>query len=142
MGEGKRITFFIAGCVLWEICQLEMTVPIKAVCFRELQSLSARKKGGRRSKPRCLCFRFGEGKGGKYLDCYLQLRDLLFILFHLCQNTHTYTFPEMRLEKIEGLFTIALIAPFPSHPCKAHDCTRAIVWSSNLCFHRCEANAS
>lgn len=25
--------FFIAGCVLWEICQLELTAPIKAGCF-------------------------------------------------------------------------------------------------------------
>lgn len=41
------ITFFIAECVLWEICQLELTVPIKVACFpvscRVLES--TKKKG-------------------------------------------------------------------------------------------------
>ena len=145
MGEGKGITFFIAGCVLWEICQLELTVPIKVACFhvscRVLES--TKKKRGKASQA-IYCDRSGEEQDGKYLSCYLQLRDLPSILLPPCQNTRTHicAFPEMCLEKIGGLFPIALITPFPSHLCEAHDCTQAIVSSSPTCFHRCEANTS
>lgn len=52
MGEGEGITFFIAGFVLWEICQLEVTVPIRAACFLcELQSLRKQRKKGVAGKP-------------------------------------------------------------------------------------------
>lgn len=142
-GGGKwDYIFFIAGCVLWEICQLELTVPIKVTCFhascRVLES--TRKKGGKASQA-IYSDRSGEKQDAKYLGCYLQLWGLPSILLPLCQNTHTYVFPEMCLEKIGGLFPIALLTPYPSHPCEARDCTQAIVWSST-CFHRCEASTS
>lgn len=72
MGEGQGIRFFIAGCVLWEICQLELTVPIKVVCFhascRVLES--TKKKGGEASQA-IYSHRSGEEQDGKCLCCYL-----------------------------------------------------------------------
>jgi len=34
-GRERGLHFFITGCVLWELCQLELTVPIKIVCFHK-----------------------------------------------------------------------------------------------------------
>lgn len=144
MGEGKGITFFIAGCVLWEICPLELTMPIKFACFHaSCRVLESTKKKGERASQAVYSDRSGEEQDGKYLSCYLQLWDLPSIPLP-CQNIHTptCTFPEMCLEKIEGLFPIVLITPFLSHPCEARDLPQAIVWSSPTCFHRCEANTS
>lgn len=139
VGEGKGITFFIAGCVLWEICQLEVTVPIRVSSFcvscRVVEN--RRKKGVKASHAIC-SDRSGEEQDGKYLGCYPQLWDSPSVLLPSCQNTHT--FPEMCLGKIGGLFTIARNTPFPSHPSKASVCTQGILWSSPTCFHRCEAN--
>lgn len=74
MGEGKGITFFIAGCVLWEICQLEVTVPIRVACFCvSSRALESRKKRGVKASQAIHSDRSEEEQDGRYLGCYLWL---------------------------------------------------------------------
>lgn len=74
MGEGKGITFFIAGCVLWEICPLELTMPIKFACFHaSCRVLESTKKKGEKASQAVYSDRSGEEQDGKYISCYLQL---------------------------------------------------------------------
>lgn len=92
VGEGKGITFFIAGCVLWEICQLEVTVPIRVGCFCvSCRVLESRRKKGVQVSQAIYRDRSGEEQDGRYLGCYLWLWDLPSVLLPSCQNTHTHT---------------------------------------------------
>lgn len=73
-GEGKGITFFIAGCVLWETCQLEVTVPVRVARFRvSCRVLESRRKKGMQASQAIYSDRPGEEQDGRYLGCYLWL---------------------------------------------------------------------
>lgn len=74
MGEGKGIIFFIAGYVLWETCQLEVTVPIRVTCFcASCRVLESRRKKGMQARQAIYSDRSGEEQDGRYLGCCLWL---------------------------------------------------------------------
>lgn len=124
-------------------------MPIKAACFhvscRVLESIQ--KKRRRKQAKLFTVMDLGKSKTGNIslssllpAAARLALHPPSLLPKHI--HTNTCTFSEMCLQKIRGLFPIALITPFLICPCVAHDCRQVIVWSSPACSHRRVANVS